>query len=1736
MATNRVNQLLGKYRLMDYLGKGGFAEVYLGEHQNLKSYAALKVLHVTLTKDMADALLLEAQTLAQLVHPNIVRVLDYDTQDSTPFIVMEYVPGGTLRNHIPRGTRLPLSTIVFYVKQIASALQFAHSRSIIHRDVKPDNMLLATEQHILLSDFGLALFAPNQLSTQPGMESTILYSAPEQLQGKPVFASDQYSLGIVTYEWLCGVRPFEEGGPFQIANRHLFSPPRPPREIRPDLPQAVEAVVLRALAKEPQQRYPDGQSFSWALEHACQYHTLEEEDTEIISPRRAIPQAPAREEHAGASTAPQRAGFTRVFLSYPPTNEDFAKRLKADLSKQGVFFTNDYTFGPADQRDPEQIMQQAVRAAHVVLVVDSEATRSSKTVKEHLRAAATYQKRFAYVWISGLGVASLSFGFQGPPPEVIDARQNRYSQALDDIIEYLNEDIATATAALPSVTQQEDREPRNPYKGLRAFTMDEADDFFGRIRLIDNLASRVQRLVTEQPHRAGNRLLALIGPSGSGKSSAMLAGLLPRLQQDTIPGSKQWIYLEPMRPDRHPGESLALTLARRMPHLSPQSIHADLGEESARALHIFAAFLARQIRQPDPRTGAHVVLVIDQFEEVFSPMVSERERQHFLDLLTTAATEPGGPMVVLLTLRADFYGHTMQYRELNRLIEANHVPVTPMDLDDLRAVIEGPAALLDVRVSFEGNLAGDLLFEAQGQAGALPLLEFTLDQLFQMREGTILTLPAYKQIGGVKGALVKCADDVYSQLPNEEYRTLTRALFLRLIDPGPTPQDATRRRAALTELALPDEKQRTIIAAIADAFVAARLLVVNEQGGERTIEVSHEALIERWPRLFIWLREARSDIILQRTISNDAREWQRRGGPVDRLYSGSELIEALAWEKRNFPNQDEADFLRASVTEQNRRENEERMRLQEQIRTQQEQIKLRDNITKHQSRLLRVLSIFTIIVIILGSLATYSYLNAKDEALKNASRVLANSADQALTQHQIDLALLLSIKALQEHDTPEARNSLFNALMQSPHLAGILSNGYNYPQPYDSSHILALAFGKDEQTLYTYNGSHQILHWIVQKHTYQPITIPVNLKAETQFDLAFSRDNHTLGIVSNDGIWLVDLQTNTARPSLAPPLAGIPATIPLSAAIAFSHDGGLVAASRCDSYPHFAPDQSPPPCAESKISIWNTQNGQEARSSFTINMDTLGLAFSSDGTQLAIASPTTIIVVDIATGYQKTLPRTNTDIISIAFSPNERKLAAGSQDGTIHMWNTSTGESLSVFSGHKGPVESIAFSHNGNILASASQDGTIRLWQVSTGTEMAGSPFIGHPDQVFSIAFSPNDAMLASGGKDGSLMIWDMNAEGTINRRLADAGGTHNVLLSRDGKIIIGTDDGKLLLLDSNTGELQKTLKEMIAYPISPLSDVSPRAITSITLSGNNKILAAGRADGTILLWNWQTKTLMRPSPLKYRGHLTKVVLSDDGNLLAAGGDGPAVMIWNLNMPGNVSVFPVNAALHIGAAIALSNDGKLLAAGNCATQQAGNCSKSEVLVWAVGTNQPPTHLFTDHQRPFLDVTFNPDGSILAVSSFDGIRLWDTTKHTTTTLTVDSSISQPDLYYRTLHFSFDGKLLLSSNEFGDTTFTFVLWDVLHSEQLVQPFSESSSADGSIDIQHGSLAFSPDSQHLVSIFTRDHTNILLLWDITISAWERRGCDIAHRNLAPNEWKQLVKDEQSPTQICTNFRLDT
>src|SRR6266436_4534279 len=299
-------------------------------------------------------------------------------------------------------------------------------------------------------------------------------------------------------------------------------------------------------------------------------------------------------------------------------------------------------------------------------------------------------------------------------------------------------------------------------------------------------------------------------------------------------------------------------------------------------------------------------------------------RRHFLCyacltgylILVVSLTEPQGPVLVILTLRADFYGHPLAYPALGRLIVGHQVAVMPMEVQDLRAVIKRPAALPDVQLSFEGNLVGDLLFEMQGQAGALPLLEFTLERLFERRSDHRLTLSAYREIGGVKGALSRHAEQTYGALPSEEHRRLTRALLLRLIDPGASEQDTTRRRAALSEFSLADATSTRLLRETADAFIAARLLTTNEVAGTTTIEVSHEALIREWKRLAEWVREAREDLYLLQVIRQDAAEWQRHERSVDRLYRGTQLAEALAWRERSLLSLDEEAFLQASVAEQ----------------------------------------------------------------------------------------------------------------------------------------------------------------------------------------------------------------------------------------------------------------------------------------------------------------------------------------------------------------------------------------------------------------------------------------------------------------------------------------------------------------------------------------------------------------------------------------------------------------------------------------------------------------------------------------------------------------------------------------------------------------------------------------------------------------------------------------------------
>src|SRR6266480_6653770 len=270
--ADRLGQQFGNYRLVSLLGQGGYAEVYLGQHVRLDLQAAIKVLHTHLTDSEAEHFQQEAQTIARLAHPSIVHVFDFDVQDGVPFLVMDYAPNGSLRQRYPKGSLVPLPVIVSSIKQMAAALQYAHEKKFIHRDVKPENMLIGQHQEVLLSDFGIATIShsTSSLSTSAeGTSGTLAYMAPEQIEGHPRPASDQYALGVVVYEWLCGERPFE-GSVSEMIAQHLSVPPFPLHERMPEIPPEIELVVLRALAKDPKARFASVAAFRTALEQASQ--------------------------------------------------------------------------------------------------------------------------------------------------------------------------------------------------------------------------------------------------------------------------------------------------------------------------------------------------------------------------------------------------------------------------------------------------------------------------------------------------------------------------------------------------------------------------------------------------------------------------------------------------------------------------------------------------------------------------------------------------------------------------------------------------------------------------------------------------------------------------------------------------------------------------------------------------------------------------------------------------------------------------------------------------------------------------------------------------------------------------------------------------------------------------------------------------------------------------------------------------------------------------------------------------------------------------------------------------------------------------------------------------------------------------------------------------------------------------------------------------------------------------
>ena len=501
---------------------------------------------------------------------------------------------------------------------------------------------------------------------------------------------------------------------------------------------------------------------------------------------------------AGAMAAQDAAGEgvagQWVYLAHAQPDRLLVDRLRSDLQQRGLATWADDQDLPPGTPSWEQALRDAIRAASALLLIATPRTRTSRYIADELRIAELYGRRVLPVWAAGEEwMECVPLGWGGL--QYLDARGDRYGEALNALATLASTAVAKLEPGplpppdwdLPEAATHEPGSPRNPYKGLRPFTGADAGDFFGRDGLVATLVARLANLTSTAP-----RVLALIGASGSGKSSVLLAGLLPRLQSGAIPGSDGWIYLPPLVPGTRPMEMLVQSIATVMPGSDPRALRDALDAEPDALLRLSDELGGAQRRR--------VVLVVDQFEELFSPSVEEQERRHWIDLLVLAATAPRGALLLLLTLRGDFYDRPLRYPELGALLHAQSVVVLPPAVDDLRRAIEGPAALPDV-----GLLSARTWWETCSSICAANLApcrccNSLLTNSLPGAEGRLLSGEAYRTLGGVRGALARHAEATYAALEGEEQRRLARALFLRLIDPGQTEQDTTRRRAALNEL------------------------------------------------------------------------------------------------------------------------------------------------------------------------------------------------------------------------------------------------------------------------------------------------------------------------------------------------------------------------------------------------------------------------------------------------------------------------------------------------------------------------------------------------------------------------------------------------------------------------------------------------------------------------------------------------------------------------------------------------------------------------------------------------------------------------------------------------------------------------------------------------------------------------------------------------------------------------
>jgi WD40 repeat protein len=1280
--------------------------------------------------------------------------------------------------------------------------------------------------------------------------------------------------------------------------------------------------------------------------------------------------------------------LSRLFLSHSSANNREAVALKQWLGKQNPRLANEIfldldpgTGIHIGQRWREALNQAATRCEGVVCLLSTHWESSEWCRWEYSYAAELGKRIFVALLQPGTGAELLEWQqcrlFGDGPKTAIDIGDGEPVLFETEGLYRLREGIRRSGIGSDSFEWPIDDPDRAPYRGWRPFEPVDAGIFCGRdaqiVRAMDALRS-VRQAKTKQ-------WFVILGPSGSGKSSFLRAGLIPRMQRD----DRQFLVLSIVRPERDVllganGLAAAIHSARQDKDLAEPSLEEigaacanDPAEVHRLLIELRDAARLQFLGAGENESPPTIVLPLDQAEELLSPDGAE-PAERFLQLMRDLVTPAEGArvdIIIAATIRSDRFAGLQTHPELADTEAELFGELRPMPTERFEEVITGPAERVtaDGRpLEFAPDLVDQLLADCKEGGDTLPLLALALSLLYEKHGASMkLTLAHYVEIGGLRRVVQTVIDGILDEDPptrRGQLELLRDAFIPWLATVNPDNDQPMRRVARWSDL---PEASRPLI----DGFVANRLLVKDRRDNEDVVEAALESLLWQWDDLATWLNDTWRELKAVDDLERAAAAWEHNNCHPDWLLSGSRLVDAEA---------------------------------------------LADTAAFHD-RLA----------------ATLEYLDASRQAelRESTSLRLISSAKEMLARNRSggDLQACKQLLAAQLLSKQCDEGAFYNAVVQLRHTQRIWET---------HTDIATLAFSPDGRVLATGGREGTVRFWDISGG--QPVGAPLAGHTGAVFGVAFSPDGQRLATASDDTtVRLWDIRSGQP---VGAPLTGHTGAV---FSVAFSPDGQRLATASDDTTVRlwdtrsgqsvrgpltghtdqvwsvaFSPDGQRLASASSDktVRLWDIRTGQPVGAPLTGHTSwVFSVAFSPDGRYLASAgNDTTVRLWDIRTGQPAGGPLTGHTVVvrSVAFSPDGQLLASAGNDTTVRLWDIRTGQPAGgPLTGHTYGVSSVAFSPDGRYLATEGADGTVRLWNIR-----AAQPLTGHTDRVFGVAFSPDGHRLAAGGFDKTIRLWNADTGQPIGAPLTGhTYGVRSVTFSPDGHhLASASDDTTVRLWHIRSGQ-------PVGAPFIGHTD----QVFGLAFSPDGHHLASASSDKTVRMWDTRSG---QPVGAPFIGHTDRVfgvAFSPDGRHLASASWDKTVRVWDAHTGQPITTLSGHTDQVFG--VAFSPDGRHLASAS---------SDKTVRLWDIRSGQPVGAPLIGHTRAVLSVAFSPHGQRVASASEDTtVRLWDTRSGQP----VGAPLTGHTSVVFSVAFSPDGQHLASGS--GDKTVR--LWPAVASRQ-------------------------------------------------------------------------------------------